>query len=74
MAIDIRVTLRDRGLKQKDVADRLAVSAATVSEWGRALREGNHQRVPAEKAKQLADLLGVTPSMVRPDLWQAEAA
>lgn len=71
MALDIKQTLRERGMKQREVATRLGVSDATVSLWAAALREGRHERVPATKARPLAEALGVEPSAIRPDLWQA---
>lgn len=82
MNSDIKATLRERGLKQRDIATQLGVSEATVSQWFSALRDGKHQRIPAEKARPLARALGVEPTVIRPDLWpqpedaapQAEAA
>ena len=46
----------------------------TVSLWATALRNGRGRRVPAEKARELATVLGVQPSDIRPDLWPAEVA
>lgn len=69
MKSDIKATLRDRGLRQKDVARHLSVSEATVCLW-----LSGQQRVPAERAKALAEMLGVEPGMIRPDLWPAPVA
>lgn len=74
MSIDLKRTLRERGLAQKEIAATLGVSEAAVSVWGAALRAGNHQRVPAERARALADLLGVDPHVIRPDLWRCPEA
>lgn len=77
MSLDIKQLLRERGLTQKAVAERLAVSEPTVSAWASALAEGRHARVPVEKARPLADVLGISESLVRPDIWppaKAEAA
>lgn len=71
MTFDIKARLRERGLQQRQIAVKLGVSDATVSLWGAALREGRHQRVPAEKARSLAELLDVPPGIIRPDLWPA---
>jgi DNA-binding transcriptional regulator YdaS (Cro superfamily) len=68
---DLKPILRERGLRQKAVAQAIGVSEATVSSWVAALASGNHERVPAEKAKRLASMLGVAPSVIRPDLWPA---
>lgn len=69
MAFDLKAAIRDRGLRQKAVAERLGVSEATMSQWAAALATGSHQRVPAERARQLADALEIEPGLIRPDLW-----
>jgi transcriptional regulator with XRE-family HTH domain len=69
MTLDIKATLRERGLRQKEIAARLGVSEPTFSVWAKAMREGQHARVPAEKAKRLADALGVPFATIRPDLF-----
>lgn len=73
MSLDIKQRLRERGILQKEVAAALGVSEPTVSGWASALRSGHHARIPAEKAKPLAEMLGVAPSAIRPDLWTGAA-
>lgn len=66
---DLKQILRDRGIRQKAVAERLGVSEATVSQW-----LGEQGRVPAEQARAIADKFGIEPELIRPDLWPAPAA
>lgn len=72
--LDLKPILRERGLRQKQAAQSMGVSEATFSVWMSALRMGAHQRIPAEKAKRLAEVLEIAPGKLRPDLWPAEAA
>jgi transcriptional regulator with XRE-family HTH domain len=74
MDLDIKAILRERGLRQKDIAEAMGVSAATVSEWIAALGQGQHRRVPAERSRELATALSVPVSRIRPDLFGAPAA
>ena len=74
MNTDFKARLRDKKLLQKDAAAALGVSEATLSQWFSALRAGQHGRVPAERARKLAELLGVAPGAIRPDLWPVEVA
>ena len=46
--------LRDRGLKQRDLADALGVSEPSVSRW--ANRDAD---IPAKHIQAIADFLGV---------------
>jgi len=71
--IDLKQILRERGLRQKHAAASIGVSEATVSMWIAALKRGDHQRVPAEQAKRLAELLAMEPGVIRPDLWPPAA-
>lgn len=70
---DLKAILRDRGVRQKELAVFLGVSEATVSLWVAALRDGQNRRVPAESARKLADLLKIEPGRIRPDLWPLPA-
>lgn len=52
----------------KRIAEGLGISTAAVSQW---------QRVPEGRVEQVATILGIAPSQVRPDLFpptDAEAA
>lgn len=50
----------------KRVADGLGISTAAVSQW---------KRVPKDRVEQVAAILEVDPSLLRPDLYQrGEAA
>lgn len=49
----------------KRVADGLGISTAAVSQW---------QRVPKERVKEVAIILDVEPSLLRPDLYQSGKA
>lgn len=50
----------------KRVADGLGISTAAVSQW---------KRVPKDRVEQVATILDVKPSALRPDLYQhGEAA
>lgn len=71
---DIKQHLRDGGLTQKAVAEALGVSEPTVSAWVAALAVGRYARVPVEKARPLARLLGISKSVIRPDVWPASNA
>lgn len=51
--------MRDRGLRQNEVAEALGVSEPTVSRW---VNRG--QDVPSRHIRPLADLLGVSPETV----------
>lgn len=72
MKLDIKARLRERGLRQKEVAARLGVSEPTMSAWIKAVKVGEHTRIPAEQARPLAKLLEVPPGDIRPDLWPAD--
>ncbi|MBR0649533.1 helix-turn-helix transcriptional regulator [Roseomonas terrae] len=52
-----RQQLRDKGIRQADIAARLGVSEATVSKW-----LARKQAVPVSAVLPLADILGVEPS------------
>ena len=71
MNTDLKALLRERGLKQRQLAVSLGVSEATISQWLAAIRSGQHKRIPAEQAKPLAKALGLRPRQIRPDLFGA---
>lgn len=70
MTLDLKTRIRERGFRQKGLADLLGVSEPTISQWVSALSQGNYQRVPAEGARALADALEISPAAIRPDLWR----
>lgn len=74
MAFDLKAHIRERGLRQKSLAHLLGVSEPAISLWAAALAQGHYQRVPAERARALADALKISPGLIRPDLWPAAEA
>lgn len=53
--MDLRQQLKDSGLRQRDVAERLGVSEATVSKW-----LSRKQAVPSSMVLPLAAALGIS--------------
>lgn len=49
----------------KRLAEGLGISTAAISQW---------ERVPKERVQRAAEILGVEPSDLRPDLYPDEAA
>ena len=64
--MDIKALLRDRGLKQRDLARALGVSEGRVSQW-----VAGNERIPAERAPAFAEALGLALHDVRPDIFRA---
>lgn len=60
-AHDITPLLNRCGLRQIDVARAMGVEKSTVSRWVTG-------RVPVERLADLANLIGVSPAVIRPDL------
>lgn len=74
MPIDLKQTIRDRGLTQREVAQRLGLSEPTVSHWLAHYRDPRRgHRITAEAAVQLAAILQVDPHHLRPDIWKTPA-
>ena len=57
----VRELIREYGMTQ--LSRDVGVASASVAGW---MRRG----VPAKRAIQVADILGVTPQDLRPDVWQ----
>ena len=53
------------GLSDSDLAAKLGVSPEVVRLW----RHG-HRRIPAERAIEISDAIGVPRHDLRPDLWE----
>lgn len=70
MAIDLKQTIRDRGLTQREVARQMGVSEPTLSHWIAHTRDPERgYRISAEAALVLARVIEVAPHALRPDIW-----
>ena len=67
--MDIRAALRERGHRQRDVAARLGVTEPTVSRWVAWARDRETGvPIPADALPVLAEMTGMAPAALRPDL------
>ena len=62
---DLKSLIHAKGLRLSHVADVLGVDKATVTRWAQ-------DRVPAERARAVADITGIELHELRPDLWPRE--
>lgn len=58
--------LKAKGVRQSIVADACDVSEGTVSKWA-----SGKIRVPAERVAKIAEVTGLAPHDLRPDLFPA---
>ena len=67
--MDIRTALLERGHRQRDVAERLAVEESTVSRWFAWSRDNaTGVPIPPEALPVLAEMSGIPAAELRPDL------
>lgn len=59
--MDIKARLRERGIRQKEIADRLDVSEPTVSKW-----VNGHAVIPTQYLRPMADALAVSVDVLLP--------
>lgn len=59
--MDLKQTIRTKGIRQRDVAEKMDVSESTVSKWIHRKAD-----VPAKMIRPFADALGVTVEDVLP--------
>ena len=57
--VELRAIARNRGLRQKDIADGLGVSEATISKWFQ-----RRATIPTQFIEPLAALLDIKPAEV----------
>jgi len=73
--MDLKRAIREAGLNQRELADALDVSEATVSQWVAYFVDANRgRRVPAEYVPRLAAMLKVERHALRPDLYEPPLA
>ena len=65
--MSLREAIRERGLKQRDVAKKAGVSEAALSHWC-----SRRYVIPATKAMLLYREFGIPLASMRPDLWPAD--
>ncbi len=69
MSTNLKTILAQKKIRQRAVAGALGISDAQMSHYVASLLAGDYRRVPAERAKEMAEFLEVPPGAIRPDLW-----
>jgi DNA-binding transcriptional regulator YdaS (Cro superfamily) len=64
-------TVVDRAGNRSKLARMLGVTPQAIRKWERAWDEGNHQSIPAHRAVQIENAVGMSRHELRPDLWPA---
>jgi DNA-binding transcriptional regulator YdaS (Cro superfamily) len=64
METNLKTVLADRGFSLSKLAGAVGVDKSVVTRWCQ-------KRVPAERVKAVADVTGITPHELRPDIFPA---
>jgi len=57
-----------------ELARRLGVTPQAIKKYERAWDNGNERAVPAHRAIEIEEAVGVPRHVLRPDLWSVERA